>query len=298
MIDAGGLDAVVVSTPDHLHAPVTAAALRAKLHVYCEKPLTHSLHEARFVTELARKAGVATQMGTQIHSLDNYRRVVELVKGGAIGEVTEVHVWVGGGYSGGDRPADAPPVPPSLDWDFWLGPAPQRPYHSCYCPFHWRGWWDFGNGTLGDMACHHMDLPFWALDLTSPATIEAEGPPVHAESCPPWLIVKYAMRTRASASGAGGATLPLTWYHGDRRPHHFADGLLPQWGNGTLFVGSKGLLLADYERHALLPEKDFQGFVPPAPSIPASIGHYEEWIAAAKGGALCPPFDRRSSWPR
>ncbi len=289
MAGAHALDGVVVSTPDHLHAPASAMALRAGLHVYCEKPLAHSIHETRTVVELARERKLATQMGTQIHANPNYRRVVELVQSGAIGTVTEVHVWVGGGYGGGDRPTETPPVPATLDWDLWLGPAPERPYSEKYVPFHWRGWWDFGNGTLGDMACHHMDLPFWALDLSHPTSIEAEGPPLHHESCPPWLIVKYSMQRHAGAAALAEASVPLTWYHGDKRPHHFADGLLPTWGNGTLFVGAKGLLLADYDRYALLPEKEFAGFVPPAPSIPDSPGHYQEWIAAVKGGvpALC-----------
>jgi predicted dehydrogenase len=280
---SGGLDGVVVSTPDHLHAPVSAAALRAKLHVYCEKPLTHTVTETRTLMALARKAGVATQMGTQIHANANYRRVVELVKSGAIGDVKDVHVWVGNNYGGVDRPKETPPVPPNLDWDLWLGPAPERPYSEHYAPFWWRGWWDFGSGSLGDMACHHVDLSFWALDLEGPESIEADGPPVHPESTPTSLTVKYVMRKK------GGGTVPLTWYDGGKRPHHFADGLLPQWGNGTLFVGSKGMLLADYDRLVLLPEADFAGFVAPPPSIPDSIGHYEEWLAAAKGGApaLC-----------
>ena len=277
MIDAGGLDGVVVSTPDHTHAPAAARALRAGLHVYCEKPLTHSIDECRTLLALARGSKAATQMGTQIHSKDNYRRVVERVQAGSIGDVTEVHVWVGGGYSGGERPTDAPPVPANLDWDLWLGPSPQRNYHPSYAPFHWRGWWDYGNGTLGDMACHHVDLSFWALDLVGPATVAVEGPPPHGDSCPPWLIVKYAMKRR------GGGTVPLTWYPGDKRPHHFAEGLLPQWGNGTLFVGTKGMLLTDYDRHVLLPEKQFEGSVPPAVTIASSPGHYAEWIGQAKG---------------
>ena len=295
MIEAGGLDGVVVSTTDHLHAPVSALALRAGMHVYCEKPLTHTVHETRTLVRLAREKKLATQMGTQIHANPNYRRVVEIVRmgrdgaGGArdmirpIGEVTEVHVWVGKVHAGAERPVDTPPVPAELDWDLWLGPAPERPYHSAYCPGSWRGWWDFGNGTLGDMACHHMDLPYWALELDHPTAIEAEGPPLHREACPPWLIVKYAMKKK------DGSSVPLTWYHGAKRPPQFAEGLLPEWGDGTLFVGTKGMLIADYDRYVLLPEKDFAGFAPPAPTIPDSPGHYAEWIAAAKGGvpALC-----------
>lgn len=277
MIDAKGLDAVVISTPDHTHAPAAGMALRAGLDVYCEKPLAHTVREVRMLTELAKRHKRVTQLGTQIHAGSNYRRVVEAVRSGAIGEVSEVHVWCGGGYSPGDRPADQPPVPAGMHWDLWLGPAPDRPYHPAYAPFHWRGWWDFGNGTLGDMACHHMDLPFWALELEPPQTIEAEGPPLHPESTPSWLIVRYTFPPRN-----GRREVTLTWYNGDRRPPHFAEGRLPAWGNGTLFVGSEGMLLADYNRHVLLPADKYEGWTPPDPTIPDSIGHHAEWIAACK----------------
>jgi predicted dehydrogenase len=283
MIEAGGLDAAVVATPDHCHAPAAALALRAGLHVYCEKPLCHEIVEVRTLTTLAREKRRATQMGTQIHAVDNYRRVVELVQGGAIGEVTEVHDWVGNDYCGGERPTEETPIPENLDWDLWLGPAPARPYSPKYAPFWWRGWWDFGTGSLGDMACHHMDLPFWALGLSHPTSIEAEGPKPHPESTPAWMIVRYQMKKK------DGGSVPLTWYHGGKRPKQFEENLLPKWGNGTLFVGKKGMLLADYENHALLPEADFAGFQPPAPSIAPSIGHHKEWTEACKGNGtpLC-----------
>lgn len=274
------LDAVVISTPDHTHAPATLLALEAGCHVYCEKPLTHTVAEARRVAETARKHKRVTQMGTQIHASDNYRRVVELVRSGAIGEVREVHVWVDRVWAGGDRPKDTPPVPPHLHWDLWLGPVPERPYHPAYVPINWRGWWAFGGGTLGDMGCHHMDLPHWALDLRHPATVEAEGPPVNRETTPAWLIVRYTYGAR----GGDKPPVSLTWYNGGKRPRHFAEGTVPSWGDGTLFVGSRGMLLADYGRHVLLPEKDFVGFTRPAPFIPGSIGHHAEWIAACKSG--------------
>nr|CAA9241104.1 GH109 [uncultured Armatimonadetes bacterium] len=279
MLARKDLDAVVISTPDHTHAPATLLALETGRHVYCEKPLTHTVAEARRVAETARRYRRVTQMGTQIHASNNYRRVVELVQSGAIGKVREVHVWVDRVWSGGDRPTETPPVPPALHWNLWLGPVPERPYHPSYVPINWRGWWAFGGGTLGDMGCHHMDLPHWALDLRHPLTVEAEGPPVNRETTPAWLIVRYTYPSR-------GAKPPvrLTWYNGGKRPPHFAEGKLPKWSDGTLFVGGKGMLLANYDRHVLLPEKDFADFKRPAPYIPNSIGHHAEWIAACKNG--------------
>jgi predicted dehydrogenase len=280
ILDQKDVDAVVVATTDHTHAPATVMALKAGKHVYCEKPLTHSVYEARVVAETAVKMRRATQMGTQIHATGNYRRVVELVKSGAIGPVREAHCWVGGAWVGADRPKDTPPIPQGFHYDLWLGPAPYRPYHPTYMPANWRGWWDFGGGTLGDMACHHMDLPYWALDLPHPLTVEAEGPPVHPESAPAWLIVRYEYRARKEQP-----PVKLTWYHGGKRPPQFADGKLPEWGNGTLFIGEKGMLLADYDKHVLLPQKDFEGFKRPDPFIPNSIGHHLEWIRACKTGS-------------
>lgn len=279
LIDAGGLDAVMVATPDHTHAPPTLAALRAGLHVFCEKPLTHTVEEARLVAQTAAKMKRVTQMGTQIHAGGNYRRVVELVQSGAIGPVRQAHVWVGAAYPAGDRPKETPPVPAGLEWDLWLGPAPVRPYHSAYVPFHWRRWWDFGGGALNDMACHYMDLPFWALGLRHPTGVEAEGSKPHPESAAAWLRVRYAFPAR-------GAQPPvqLTWYDGGKRPEKLlAEHGLSGWGSGVLFVGDKGLLIADYGRHKLLPEKDYKGFIAPKPTIPDSIGHYKEWVEACKG---------------
>jgi predicted dehydrogenase len=279
LLDQKDLDAVVIATPDHTHAVATMAALKAGLHVYCEKPLTHCVHEARLVAETAAKQKRVTQMGTQIHAGRNYRRVVELVQSGAIGPVREVHVWCAKSWGGRERPKETVPVPPGLHYDLWLGPAPYRPYHPAYLPFRWRGWWDFGGGTLADMACHHMDLPFWALKLDPPTQVHAEGPPPHAETAAQWLIVHYEFPSRERR-----AAVRLTWYHGGKRPADFADGKLPRWGDGTLFVGEKGMLLADYNKHKLLPEEHFAGFTPPEPSIPDSIGHHREWVEACKNG--------------
>lgn len=281
MIDKKGLDAIVVATPDHTHAIATMAGLKAGLHVYCEKPLTHTVSEARLVAETAAKEKRVTQMGTQIHAGKNYRRAVELVQSGAIGTVKEVHTWVGTSWGGGDRPQEKPPVPAGLNWDLWLGPAPERPYHSTYVPFYWRRWWDFGGGSLADMACHHVDLPFWALKLRAPTRIEAEGPPPHAETAPPWHIVRYQFPERD-----GMPAVNLTWYDGGKQPPQFQDGKLPKWGDGNLFVGDKGMLLAGYNEHVLLPEDRYKGFERPKPFIPDSIGHHKEWVEACKSGGM------------
>jgi predicted dehydrogenase len=280
MIDAGGLDAVMVGTPDHSHAIPTLTALKADLHVFCEKPLTHTVQEARLVAETAAKHRRVTQMGTQVHSTDNYRRVVELIRAGAIGPVREVHVWVGKVWGGtGTRPKATPPVPAGLRWDLWLGGATERPYHPTYLPAEWRRWWDFGGGTLNDMACHYMDLPFWALDLRHPTHVEAEGPTVNDEMAAMWLIVRWDFPERGKQPA-----LKFTWYDGGKRPKLFAEKKLPDWGDGVLFVGDKGMLLADYSHRKLLPEADFAGYVPPRKSIPDSIGHYKEWVEACKSG--------------
>ena len=288
LLDRKGLDAVIVSTPDHTHAVATVAALKADLHVYCEKPLTHDVFEARVVAEAAKKAGKVTQMGTQIHAGDNYRRAVELVQSGAIGAVREVHVWCDRPWGGGDRPRGSQPVPAGLHWDLWLGTAPERPfYHGAdakkdgiYHPFNWRKWWDFGGGTLADMACHHMDLPFWALNLRHPTRVHAQGPPVHPETAAGHTVVTYEYPARGDLP-----PVTLTWYDSGKRPKYFAEGKLPKWGDGTLFVGDKGMLLCDYTKRRLLPEKQYEGFVPPRPTIPDSVGHHKEWVEACKTGA-------------
>ncbi|HUT14314.1 MAG TPA: Gfo/Idh/MocA family oxidoreductase, partial [Thermoguttaceae bacterium] len=229
------IDAVVVGTPDHTHMPAGVMAMRMGKHCYAEKPLSHNVYESRVAAELAKEKKLATQMGTQIHAGDNYRRVVEMIRAGAVGPVHEVHVWCGKDWGGGRRPDDTPPVPKHLHWDLWLGPAPERPYHSCYVPGNWRRWWDFGNGTLGDMACHYMDLPFWALDLRHPATVEAEGPPVDPEGCAEKLIVRYEFPAR-------GVMPPVkfTWYDGSNRPSLPAEWGIPVGGAGVLFVGKEG----------------------------------------------------------
>jgi predicted dehydrogenase len=287
MIDAGGLDAVLVATPDHTHAHPTLTALRAGLHVFCEKPLTHTVEEARLVAQTAAKHKRVTQMGTQIHAGSNYRRVVELVQSGAIGPVTEVHVWVNTRWDAGDRPKETQPIPPGLEYDLWLGPAPFRPYHSAYIPFHWRRWWDFGGGALNDMACHYVDLPFWALQLRHPTSVEAEGPPPHPEGCPAWRIVRYQFPARDKMPA-----VKLTWYDGGKQPSLLKDLGIKGWPAGVLFVGEKGQLLANYGQRKLLPEDKYKDFVAPKPTIAESVGHYKEWVEACKtGGSTTCSFD-------
>jgi len=275
------IDAVTVGTPDHTHAPAAAMAMKMGKHCYSEKPLTHCVHETRVLTDLAKKHNLATQLGTQIHAGDNYRRVVELVQSGAIGPIRQVEVQFAGGLGGMDRPTDTPPVPEGLDWDLWLGPAPYRPYHPAYVPGSWRSWWDFANGTLGDFGCHYMDLPFWALDLKYPTTIEAEAPvPPHRETVAPVLTVRYEFPARGDLP-----PVTMTWRNGGGNiPPIVKEKNLPNWGAAVLFVGDKGMLLANYSKHQLLPEADFVGFKPPEPTIPASIGHHQEWVRACKTG--------------
>ena len=295
--DANQFDAVVVSTCEHTHAFATLAALQLKKHVYCEKPLTHNIWEARVIREAAAKTNVATQMGIQIHALDNYRRVVELVQAGAIGPVREVHVWVSRAWGWQateeeakrhgdivtlrDRPKETDAIPDSLNWDLWLGPAPVRPFNNVYVPGpKWYRWWDFGNGTMSDLGSHWNDLPFWALKLQAPKTIAAKGPPPHRELAPASMEATYEYAPRGDMPA-----VTLTWYQGVNKPALWTAGAIPQWDSGVLFVGDKGMLLSDYTKHSLLPAKEFEGYVRPEPTIPPSIGHHAEWIHACKTGA-------------
>ncbi|MFM9069188.1 MAG: Gfo/Idh/MocA family protein [Planctomycetota bacterium] len=289
-------DAGVVSTAEHTHAFATLAALELRKHVFCEKPLTHNIWEARIIREAAATAKVATQMGIQIHAGDNYRRVVELVQANAIGAISEVHVWVSRAWGWQpsveaaqrhkdivfvqNRPAETQAVPAGLDWDLWLGPAPARPFNSVYFPGpKWYRWWDFGSGTMSDLGSHWNDLPFWALKLQAPLTVEASGPPPHAELAPASMQATYQY-------GARGDMPPvkLTWYQGENKPAPWSEGLIPRWDSGVLFIGDKGMILSDYGRHLLLPETQFADYKRPEPTIPKSRGHHEEWLHACKTG--------------
>ena len=295
--DLDDIDAVVVSTTEHTHAFVTVPALRAGKHVYSEKPLTRDVRECRLIMEEAEKRPeLMTQMGTQIHAGANFRRVVELVEAGAIGKISECHVWTSRawGYQTEeeakankdiiytpDTPKKGMPIPPGVDWDLWIGPAPYRDFHEYYFPGpRWYRWWDFGNGTMSDLGSHRNDLPFWALKLDAPLTIEAGGPhKPHHDIAPASMWARYTY-------GARGENLPpltLTWYQGSEKPKLWRDGKIPAWKEGCLFVGEGGMILADYGKNILLPEKEFQGYERPKPSIPPSPGQQAEWVLACKG---------------
>jgi hypothetical protein len=300
-------DAVAVSTCEHTHALATMLALKLKKHVFCEKPLTHNVWEARQVRLLAAKTKVATQMGIQMHATENYRRVVELIQAGAIGPVREAHVWVSRAWGLQseeaakrnndrvyvvERPTTASPVPKDLNWDLWLGPAAERPFNEAYFPGpKWYRWWDFGNGTMSDLGSHYNDLPFWALKLDHPLTIESFGPPPHPEIAPASMRAVYEFGARGSLP-----PVKLTWHQGEEKPEIWKQGGIPQWQNGHLFIGDKGMLLSDYGKHVLLPEKDFADFKPPAPHLPRVDSHYAEWIAACKTGSPTGANFEYSGW--
>jgi predicted dehydrogenase len=293
--DAKSFDAVVVSTCEHTHAFATMLALKHGKHVYCEKPLTYNIWEARRVREEAARAKVVTQMGIQMHASENYRRVVEIIQSGAIGPVREVHVWVSrawGLQSEADakahndrvivheRPRETETIPQGLHWDLWLGPAPERPFNSVYVPGpKWYRWWDFGNGTMSDLGSHWNDLPFWALKLKAPRTVEAIGPPPHPEIAPASMSAVYEYPARGDLPA-----VKLTWHQGANKPAIWKDGGIPKWENGHLFVGDKGMLVSDYTRYQLLPEKNFTDFKRPDPTLPRAKSHYQEWIEACKAG--------------
>jgi len=313
------IDAVICATPDHCHAVVTAAALRLGKHAYTQKPLTHTVYEAHVLNELARKnPKLATQMGNQGHSNEGARRVVEVIRSGALGKIREVHAWTDRPIwpQGIDRPADKPPVPHHVHWDLWLGPMPERPYNPAYHPFAWRGWWDFGTGALGDMACHVADTAFWALDLRHPTSIEARSEGAKPETAPKWSIVTYEFPARGDLP-----PVTFTWYDGKKFP---PKELIEKYGisyrkrregakrgdedayetvagfedNGSLLIGDKGAAILDTygAEYKLLPEKDFKDFKPPAPTLARSPGHMRDWIEAAKNGTqACSNFEYASA---
>lgn len=273
------IEAVAISTPDHMHFHPALMAMNRGLHVYLEKPLAHNVWQIRTLTELARKKKLATQLGTQRHAFGGMHRVVELVHSGAIGEVREVHAWTGGKRGMPKMPDDTPPVPRHLDWDLWLGPAPARPYHPSICPYGWRFWWDYGTGETGNMGCHILDVCFWALDLKYPTKVEASGPPVDALRSSTAMAVKFEFPARGQRP-----PVALHWYHAENGPDVLRKHNLSEKGNHTLLIGSQGMLLCGYGKPELLPKEKFADFKAPQPTIPESPGFYNEFVAAGKGG--------------
>jgi predicted dehydrogenase len=281
------IDAVTISTPDHMHFPAAMWAMRLKKHVYVQKPLTHTVEEARLLTEAARKYKVATQMGNQGHSDKGLRRNVELVQAGVLGQVREAHCWTDRPVwpQGVDRPSATTPAPDSLDWDLWLGVAPKRPYAPDYVPFKWRGFWDFGTGALGDMGCHVYDMPYWALKLGAPTSVVAEQKGLTKESPPESSTITYEFAQRGNLVPA-----KFVWYDGGRKPS--ADLVkgkkLPT--NGVILVGDKDTLyLPSYwGKGEFLSGAKYEDFASVAETLPKKSNwdrcHYEEWIAACKGG--------------
>jgi predicted dehydrogenase len=300
------LHAVVVCTPDHHHAFASIPAMRLGKHVYCEKPLAHSVYEVRLMMETAAKHKVKTQMGTQIHAEENYRRCVEIVQAGVLGPIRRVHVWCNKRPDAGTRPAKEMPPPKGMHWDLWVGPAPFRAYPDFDTVgqrepvhFHWRWWWDYGGGMLADMACHYMDLPHWALNLRRPTTISSTGRLLHKGAGVPTLQqVDYEYPARGDAP-----PVHLTWYHGVAGPdldgkvtHRTKTAIGPggkvqphTFGSGVLFIGKRGSLLADYHYRQLLPEGKLAADKLPKPSIARSLGHHREWLTAIRDGGttLC-----------
>jgi predicted dehydrogenase len=292
------IDGVVVATPDHQHAIVSMTAIRAGKHVYCEKPLTHTVWESRQIAQAAREHKVATQMGNQGQASEGTRRLCEYIMDNAIGPVREVHVWTDRPSNGlfkvywpqgVDRPTETPDVPKTLDWDLWLGPAPFRPYHPTYLPFKWRGWWDFGTGALGDIGCHTFDPVFRALKLGHPLSVEASSTRVNKETYPLASMVTYEFPARNAMPPA-----KLVWYDGGLRPprpEELEEGA-EMGTNGHLFVGDQGKILAQ-NGYRLIPEKRQREYGDPPKKLPRSPGHYQEWIDACKGG---PPPGSNFDW--
>jgi len=282
------LDAITVSTPDHAHAVIAMMAIKMKKHVFVQKPLTHTIKEARLLAQEAKKQNIVSQMGNQGHSKEGARLICEWVWDGAIGDVREVHVWTNRPIwpQGIEAPKEIPSVPPSLDWDVWLGPAPWRPYHPAYMPFVWRGWWDFGTGVVGDMGAHLIDQPFWALKLGSPATVQASSSKYTKDSYPIAEIITYTFPARGKMP-----PVKLVWYDGGLmppRPEVLEDGRMmgDDDGGGCLFMGDRGMIMCGTygENPRILPEKLMQDYTRPEKTIPRSPGIHEEWIAAIKAG--------------
>lgn len=283
------IDAVVVATPDHNHAVVSILAMKMGKHVHCQKPLTHSVYEARLMGKVARETKVATQMGNQGQASESARLIAETIWSGALGAVREVHAGSNRfppiSPRGIRRPAETPPVPGHLTWDLWLGPAPERPYHPAYHPFSWRGWWDFGTGVLGDIGCHQLSAVFKALKLGHPTSIEACS---SNQQCAPEIANQTAPLssiTRWTFPPVGDrASVAITWWDGGLKPpcpEEFEPSAKFAEGDWLLIVGDKGKMYG----HQIIPEAKAKDVGAPPRVLPRSPGHYVEWIQACKGGA-------------
>ena len=293
LLEQTDIDAVTISTPDHMHAPVTLAAMERQKHVYTQKPLTNTVSEARSLTEAAEKHGVITQMGIQHHSSGRIKNAVALVQSGVAGKIKEVHAWTDrpGNFwkQGLKRPNHSDPVPKALHWDLWLGVAPQRPYvQGLYHPFHWRGWWDFGTGALGDMGCHLLDPVFSALKLGPPKTVMADGPQPDPDSGPEWCQVTYTFGQTAYTTG----DCQVVWYEAGRQPPRELIQAPEDWpgtANGVLFVGEQGNVFVGFPEAAeLFPKSDFANHAMPDLQ---DENHYQQWTEAIKGnGTTSCPF--------
>jgi len=283
------IDAVVCSTIDHTHAFVNVWAMNRGKHVYCEKPLANSVEEAHVVrqTYLKNKNKIATQMGTQIHASDNYRRLVELIRGGAIGTPSEARVWCSRMPEGGYYLPEVEPVPDHINWDLWVGPAPFHPYNPGYIGgcLKWNRFWDFGSGQIGDMGSHMIDMAYWGLDLKLPTTCKGEGTERNSDTCPQWLTAEWD-----HPANDWRPAIKLYWYDGGKKPGMPSEAFdREKLFKGVLFKGDKGWLLADYGLRILMPRQnagDMTHYKSPKPEelIPPSLGHHKEWIVACKTG--------------
>jgi predicted dehydrogenase len=280
------VDAVVVGTADHLHAAVSLAAMRKGKHVFCQKPMTHSIDEARRMAEVAREAGVATQVAVGNATSPDTRRIAGWIADGAIGPVRQVLNWSSRPFwpQGIDRPEGSEPVPEGFDWDLWLGPAPTRPYHQAYLPFVWRGWYDFGSGALGDMGCYSFDTIFRALKLEAPTQVEASGCDRRDESYPRAAIVHYRFPARGDRP-----PVTLTWYDGGLKPPRpDALGDRPLEDEGLLFLGDDGAILCGFNGRnprLIAANKENADEPPPRPRERSGGGATREWLDACKNGA-------------
>ncbi len=281
------LDAVTVTTPDHTHAVIAMNAIRRGKHVFVQKPLTHTIKEARLLAQAAKEAGIISQMGNQGHAGEGGRLINEWIWDGAIGDVREVLCWTNRPIwpQGIEAPKEAPAVPDELEWDIWLGPASYRPYHPAYHPFSWRGWWDFGTGALGDMGAHILDHPFWALKLGHPKYVQASSTQFTEDSYPVAEVVTYDFPARGKMP-----PVRLKWYDGGimpPRPEELEDGrMMGDSGGGGLFVGEKGkLMYSTYGKNPrIIPESKMREYQRPEKTIPRSPGIHEEWVEAIKKG--------------